>query len=46
MRLLALDTATPLSGVAVGDPDGGPVAVRRARVTTHSETLLPLVAER
>ncbi len=45
MKLLALDTATPLSGVAVGDPENGNLTVRRARVTTHSETLLSLIAE-
>ena len=60
VRLLAIDTATTLCGVAVLDlepgtaggicgPCGGPggvrAAVRRHGVSTHSEMLLPLIAE-
>lgn len=65
VRLLAIDTATALCGVAVLEVElddaptpGAPTrsrvprvrseirhAVRRERVTTHSERLLPLVAE-
>lgn len=62
MRLLAIDTATALCGVAVLEVelDDAPTrsaptrsrmrrearhAVRRERVTTHSERLLPLIAE-
>lgn len=62
MRLLAIDTATALCGVAVlvVELDDAPTpsaptrsrvrrevrhALRRERVTTHSERLLPLIAE-
>lgn len=44
MNILALDTSTPLAGVAVVDRRGG-AAVRCQRVTTHSEMLLCLVRE-
>ena len=44
MRVLALDTATPLCGVAVLGGDGGCVAVRQEVVTTHSDRLLSLIA--
>lgn len=40
---LAIETSTPLCGVALGK--GGRVALRRQRVTTHSEKLLSLIAE-
>lgn len=43
--ILALDTATLQAGVALVSLDGQPLAVRRARVTTHSEGLLALVDE-
>lgn len=49
MKLLALDTSTLTAGIGVGeiDPQGDLVvrAVRRARVTTHSEMLVALLAE-
>lgn len=48
MKILAVDTATALCGVAVLDArsDGSErSATRRRAVTTHSEMLLPLVAE-
>jgi tRNA threonylcarbamoyladenosine biosynthesis protein TsaB len=48
VRILAVDTATALCGVAVLDvtDDGNErAAVRKQRVTTHSEMLLPLIAE-
>ena len=41
-HILAIDTATPLCGVALLRSDGQPF-VRRARVTTHSETLFSLL---
>lgn len=43
--LLALDTATLQAGVALIDGQGRELASRRDRVTTHSERLLPLIAE-
>jgi tRNA threonylcarbamoyladenosine biosynthesis protein TsaB len=53
VKILAVDTATPLCGVAVLSLENlreGAVreraAVRQARVTTHSERLLPLIGER
>lgn len=51
VRLLAIDTATALCGVAVlevpaaGDDGAERSAVRRERVTTHSERLLSLIAD-
>lgn len=42
--ILALDTTTPQAGVALCEK-GVVLAVRRARVTTHSEDLLRLVDE-
>ena len=42
--ILALDTTTPQAGVALYEK-GAVLAVRRARVTTHSEDLLRLVDE-
>lgn len=39
-RLLAIDTSMPLSAVAAGDTEG-PTALRRERVSAHSETLIP-----
>lgn len=45
MKILAVDTATALCGVAVLDVPSGRAAVRTRRVTTHSELLLPLIAE-
>jgi tRNA threonylcarbamoyladenosine biosynthesis protein TsaB len=51
VKLLAIDTATTLCGVAVLDLDGEPgavwgrTAVRRQTVSTHSEMLLSLIAE-
>jgi tRNA threonylcarbamoyladenosine biosynthesis protein TsaB len=44
VRVLALDTATPLCGVAVLCSEGGLGAVRQEVVTTHSDRLLGLVA--
>lgn len=43
--LLAVDTATLQAGVALVDETGRELASRRARVTTHSEQLLTLIAE-
>jgi tRNA threonylcarbamoyladenosine biosynthesis protein TsaB len=43
--LLALDTSTLLAGAALVTVEGTVVAERRARVTTHSEALLPMVRE-
>jgi tRNA threonylcarbamoyladenosine biosynthesis protein TsaB len=43
--ILALDTSTLQSGVALVDGDGRVVAARTARVTTHSETLLPMIRD-
>lgn len=45
MKILAVDTATPLCGVAVLCTQSGRAAVRRKQVTTHSEMLLTLVSE-
>jgi tRNA threonylcarbamoyladenosine biosynthesis protein TsaB len=45
VKILALDTSTPLCGVCVLDTSTGAVAVRRQQVTTHSDRLLALVAE-
>jgi tRNA threonylcarbamoyladenosine biosynthesis protein TsaB len=44
MRILALDTSTFVASVAIVE-DGRVLSERDARVTTHSEMLLPLVAE-
>jgi tRNA threonylcarbamoyladenosine biosynthesis protein TsaB len=44
MKILALDTSTPTSGVAVWE-DGRVLAERRARVTVHSDTLLLMIDE-
>src|SRR5437660_1081328 len=44
MRLLALDTSTPLSGVAVYESETDTATVRRERVTAHSDTLLLHIA--
>ena len=43
MRILAIDTATQLCGVALLDTDSGRLARRQQVVTTHSESLLSLV---
>ena len=43
--ILALETATLEAGVALIDGAGAIVAQRQARVSTHSERLLPLCAE-
>ena len=43
--ILAIDTATLQAGVALLTLDGALVASRRARVTTHSEALLTMIAE-
>ena len=43
--LLAIDTATLQASVALLAIDGTLLATRRARVTTHSEQLLPLVRD-
>ncbi len=43
--ILALDTATLQSSVALVGRDGALVAARRARVTTHSEALLGLIRD-
>lgn len=43
--VLAIETATLQAGVALVDTQGRELASRRARVTTHSEQLLALVAE-
>jgi tRNA threonylcarbamoyladenosine biosynthesis protein TsaB len=44
--ILALDTSTPVAGVALLDEKSGQVrAVRRARVTTHSEMLLAMARD-
>jgi tRNA threonylcarbamoyladenosine biosynthesis protein TsaB len=45
MLILGIDTSTLQSGVALVEGDGRVRAVRRARVTTHSEGLLVLVEE-
>lgn len=47
VKLLAIDTATALCGVAVLVVEEGPErhAVRKERVTTHSERLLALIGE-
>lgn len=45
MKILALDTSTPLCGACVLDTTTGAAAVRRQQVTTHSDRLLSLVAE-
>lgn len=44
MRILAIDTATQLCGVAVLDSESGRFVRRRQAVTTHSEMLLSLVS--
>ncbi len=44
MKILAIDTATQLCGVAVLDTVTGRSACRRQAVTTHSEMLLSLVS--
>ncbi len=44
MKLLALDSATLMAGVAAWQ-DGATVAVRRTRVTVHSDSLLTMVDE-
>jgi tRNA threonylcarbamoyladenosine biosynthesis protein TsaB len=41
MKILAIDTSTLTSGVAAWD--GRVIAERRARVTTHSDTLLTMI---
>lgn len=43
--ILSLDTTTPQASVAVWATAGELLSVRRARVTTHSETLLGLIDE-
>ena len=43
--ILAIETATLQAGVALLDAGGRIVAARAARVTTHSERLMALVAE-
>ncbi len=43
MKILAIDTATQLCGVALLDTDSGSVVRRQQVVTTHSEMLLSLV---
>ena len=43
MKILAIDTATQLCGVALLDTDSGRLARRQQVVTTHSESLLSLV---
>ena len=43
--LLAIETATLQAGVALVDAEGHEIASRHARVTTHSEQLLAMVAE-
>jgi tRNA threonylcarbamoyladenosine biosynthesis protein TsaB len=45
VKILALDTATPISGVAVLDTTDGRAAVRRQRLTTASEVLLSLIGD-
>ncbi len=45
MKILALDTATALCGVAVLCEQSGRSAFRRQAVTTHSEMLLPLLQQ-
>jgi tRNA threonylcarbamoyladenosine biosynthesis protein TsaB len=45
MNLLALDTSTPLCGVAVRAGATGATAVRRHRVTANEDVLLVYVAE-
>ena len=45
MRILAIDTATQLCGVAVLDSETGQFVRKRQVVTTHSEMLLSLVAD-
>lgn len=43
MKILAIDTATQLCGVALLDTDSGVVVRRQQVVTTHSEMLLSLI---
>lgn len=45
MKILAIETATQRCGVAAWCAETGRMAVRQQQVTTHSEMLLPLVAE-
>jgi tRNA threonylcarbamoyladenosine biosynthesis protein TsaB len=45
MRLLAIDTATWTASVAVTDEHGAVLATGEARAETHSENLLPLIAQ-
>jgi tRNA threonylcarbamoyladenosine biosynthesis protein TsaB len=45
MRLLAIDTSTWTASVAVTDEHGAVIAAGDARTETHSENLLPLVAD-
>jgi tRNA threonylcarbamoyladenosine biosynthesis protein TsaB len=42
--ILAIDTATLQAGVAIVDESGACIAARSARVTTHSEELLAMIA--
>ncbi len=45
MRILAIDTSTWTASVAVTDEHGAVIADGEARTETHSENLLPLVAD-
>jgi tRNA threonylcarbamoyladenosine biosynthesis protein TsaB len=45
MRILAIDTSTWTASVAVCDEHGAVIAAGEARTETHSENLLPLVAD-
>ena len=45
MKILGIDTATQLCGVAILDTDSGRWARRQQAVTMHSETLLALLSE-
>jgi tRNA threonylcarbamoyladenosine biosynthesis protein TsaB len=45
MRLLAIDTSTWSASAAVVDEHGAVIAEGEARTETHSENLLPLIAD-
>ena len=45
MKILAIDTATQLCGVALLDTDSGQVVRRQQVVTAHSDMLLSLIGE-
>lgn len=45
MKILAIDTATQLCGVAILDTDSGRSARRQLAVTTHSDMLLSILSD-